>query len=183
MARQMWWFLGVAVTVGLAGRAVPVRGDEPVADDATVVALVLALSCGGTRQVPPGDAARGGGTEVELVARVRAKSVRFDQVPAASDLLGSGGMRQRSCRMHRVNLPARPEPGVVYRDVEVKLTLWGDVQELIALLADARHAARGIRFSPDPDDLGPARDPARDAAAERTAAPAEPEPGPPDAGR
>jgi hypothetical protein len=45
-----------------------------------------------------------------------------------------------------VNLPARPEPGVVYRDVEVRLTLATDVDGLAAMLREAKQAARGLRL-------------------------------------
>ncbi len=129
MRNGMTWFARVAARLWLAGSFAQAYGEEPLADDATVVALAVALPCAGEPEAAPPDPAAGRPAEVELVATVRAKALRFDEVPAADVLLPQGGARRWGWRTERVNLPAQPEPGVVYRDVEVRLTVSGDRDE------------------------------------------------------
>jgi len=53
--------------------------------------------------------------DIEIGARVKAKKLRFKQVPE-TDVRFSDGSRPTS---ERKNLPDKVEPGVMYRDVEV----------------------------------------------------------------
>jgi hypothetical protein len=53
--------------------------------------------------------------DIEIGARVKAKTLRFKSVPE-TEVRTSDGSRPRSLRK---NLPDEVEPGVTYRDVEV----------------------------------------------------------------
>ena len=53
--------------------------------------------------------------DIEIGARVKAKKLRFEQVPQ-TEVRFSDGSRPTS---ERRNLPDEVEPGVTYRDVEV----------------------------------------------------------------
>jgi hypothetical protein len=77
---------------------------------------------------------------------VRARSLRFDEVPTASVLFRDGAPRRTSWKAERVNLPARPVAGVTYEDVQVRLTIASDVEELSSLLREAKLASRGVRI-------------------------------------
>jgi hypothetical protein len=113
-------------------------------DDATLAALALALAAA----PPPEDlaAARAGdGPRIELVATVRAARVVFDEAPRLRVAYG-GSPGHVAWRAERTNLPARVQPRQVYEDVVVRVTLVGPVEEVAALLEDARLAARGIRL-------------------------------------
>ena len=54
-------------------------------------------------------------SDIEIGATVKAKKLRFKQVPE-TDVKFSDGSRPRS---ERKNLPDKVEPGVTYRDVRV----------------------------------------------------------------
>lgn len=121
------------------------RADAPglAPDDATLVALALALA----GAPPPEDlaAARtGDGPRIELVATVRASRLVFDEAPRLR--VAYGGSAHLAWRAERTNLPARVQPRAVYEDVVVRVTLVGPVEEVAALLEEARLAGRGIRI-------------------------------------
>jgi hypothetical protein len=166
MAGRSWW---TAATIGLlvastpgAGRG---EGASPVADDPTLIALAVALACAEPLSPQGGQhAARPSGGEIELVTTVRARALRLDAIPRLDGVLRGAAGRHTSWRAERSNLPARPEPGVVYRDVEVRLTLSTDVDGLAALLREAKQAARGLR-------LEEGNDPPQQVVAEPIAAP------------
>jgi hypothetical protein len=140
----------VATVLGLLVAASPRaalgegEGSAPVADDPTLIALAVALAC--AEPLAPPDGPAPGGSEIELVTTVRARSLRLDAIPRLDGVLRGASGRRTSWRAERVNLPARPEPGVVYRDVEVRLTLATDVDGLAAMLREAKQAARGLRL-------------------------------------
>ena len=122
----------------------------PLADDPTVIALAVALACSD----PPEGAAAAPGppsgpaavAPVELVATVRARTLAFDEVPRAGAVLPAGAGAEVTWRAERLNLPLRPRAGVVYRDVEVRLTISGTQDALAAMLGQARLVASGIRI-------------------------------------
>lgn len=133
-------------------------GAMPLADDQTLIALAVALSCSDAPEVieavPQGSSGpAAAGPEIELVATVRAKALRFDEVPKVDVVFRGTGKRRTVWKTERVNLPMHPEPGVTYRDVQLRLTISGDVDELTSMLRQARLAARGIRVE---EDAGPA---------------------------
>jgi hypothetical protein len=133
-------------------RAVEVQGDAaPLADDATLIALAVALSCADapeTIAAPPAEPARvtPTGPELELVATVKARALKFDQVPEVNVVFVGNGARRTVWKTERVNLPARPEAGTVYKDVEVRLTITSDVDELSSLIREAKRASHGVRI-------------------------------------
>ena len=119
---------GVAVEVGVPGPLnVPVPAPEPQA----------------TANAP------GNEPQLELVATVRARSIVFADVPHVNLQFTGSGPRRTAWRIERVNLPARVQPGVVYRDVTVRLTLTTTMDDLAVLLRDARAASRGLRIVRD----------------------------------
>jgi hypothetical protein len=144
----------------LVGGVVPAKafsaeaqGDaSPLADDATLIALAVALSCADAPQVveaapaaaPAEPAATG--PELELVATVHAKALTFQDVPKVNVVFKGNGKRRTVWKTERVNLPAHPEPGVTYKDVQVKLTVTSDIDELASLLNEAKRASRGIKI-------------------------------------
>jgi hypothetical protein len=149
-----WNAVLLCVAAAGAARADPAGPPSP-ADDLTLLALAVALSSG----APDADAAPAASASdpdapprTELVATVRAKALRLDEAPDAEPLLLLA--RRTSWATERLNLPALPVPGVVYRDVEVRLTVAGDVDDVAALLAEARRAARGIRIEREPQPAG-----------------------------
>jgi hypothetical protein len=122
----------------------------PALDDAALAALALALAVAPVPEEAgwPADAPAAL-PEVELYANVTARTLVFELLPRVRLAFG-GGPRRAVWRVQRVNLPARVEPGLVYRDVEVRLTLAGTADAIESLLRDARLAAAGIRIEPDP---------------------------------
>ncbi|HEX9402010.1 MAG TPA: hypothetical protein VF912_18010 [Anaeromyxobacter sp.] len=152
MAIPKRWGAAAAVLLvaGSTPRAGASGGGAPLADDPTLIALAVALSCADA----PEGAGRGSAAasppatdpEIELVATVRAKALRFDEVPKVDVVLRGGGKRKAVWRTERVNLPMHPEAGVIYRDVELRISISSDVDELMAMLREARRAARGIRI-------------------------------------
>jgi hypothetical protein len=125
--------------------AAPARAEAPglAPDDATLAALALALAAA----PPPGDlaAARSGeGPRIELVATVHAARLVYDEAPRLRVAYG-GTSGRLAWRAERTNLPARVQPREVYEDVVVRVTLVGPIEEVAALIEDARAAARGIR--------------------------------------
>lgn len=153
MSSMKRWWSGFVVLV-MAGVAPAVRAEtsaSPLADDPTLIALAVALACSDAPEAveappqgPSGPAASG--PEVELVATVRAKNLRFDEVPKV-DVVFHGTGRQRTVwKTERVNLPVHPQPGVTYHDVQVRLTISSDLEELSSMLREAKRASRGIRI-------------------------------------
>jgi hypothetical protein len=158
VAGSRWLAVGLAVLVGGAipakARSVEAQGDaSPLADDATMIALAVALSCADapdTKAAPPAEPStpKPSGPELELVADVSAKALRFDVVPKVNVVFKGNGARRTVWKSERVNLPARPEAGVTYKDVRVKLTITSDIDELSSLLREAKRASRGVRIEP-----------------------------------
>jgi hypothetical protein len=167
MARASRWTSAAALGLALAGslHAAHADGDAtsgstPVADDATLIALAVALACAeplvATVAAEPAPAAAVPAPEIELVATVRARSLRFEEIPRLDAILRGGAVgRRTSWKAERVNLPPRPEPGTVYRDVQVRLTVVTDPDGLGTLLREAKRAARGIRLEDAPPTAGP----------------------------
>ena len=152
------WVLGALRGVALADDA---AGANPLADDPTLIALAVALACAPAPdgvEAPPAapPAVEPEGPELELVATVRAKSLRFDQVPTADVLFRGTGRRKTVWKTERVNLPVNPEPNVTYHDVQVRLTVTSDIEELTSMLREAKRASRGVRIDADPPAVAPA---------------------------
>src|SRR5689334_19113473 len=120
----------------------------PLADDPTLIALAVSLSCANAPDVemapPPASAPPAKvGPELELVATVRAKSLKFDEVPKVDVAFKGSGPRRTVWKTERVNLPVHPEAGVTYHDVAVRLTITSTIEELAQLLSKAKRASRG----------------------------------------
>jgi hypothetical protein len=135
----------------------------PLADDPTLIALAVSLSCGNAPDVeltppPPSTPPANVGPELELVATVRAKALKFDVVPKVDVAFKGSGRRRTVWKTERVNLPVHPEPGVTYHDVAVRLTITSTIEELAELLANAKRASRGIHL--ETDDAPPPVEPA-----------------------
>jgi hypothetical protein len=152
-----WVAVGIAALAGGAGPvragAAEAQGDAtPLADDATFIALAVALSCAGAPDAvaapPPAEPSQApaAGPELELQATVRAKSLRFEEVPKVNVVFRGNAPRRTMWKTERVNLPAHPEAGVTYRDVQVRLTITSDIDELSSLLSEAKRASRGVRI-------------------------------------
>jgi hypothetical protein len=147
--------LAAALLGAVPGR--PLAADPglgPLADDPTLVALAVSLACAGApdaSEVPPGatPAPADAGPELELVATVRAKTLRFDEVPKVDVRFTGKSPRRTVWKTERVNLPIHPEKGVVYRDVAVRLTITSTIEELAELLGQAKRVSRGIHLEPD----------------------------------
>jgi hypothetical protein len=173
------YVLSIATWLGASpARAETPGGGGPLADDATLIALAVSLACAdapdGTA-TPPRDASPSPDhPELELIATVRAKALKFDQVPHVNVAFSGSGPRRTMWKTERVNLPMHPEAGVVYRDVQVRLTVTSTVEDLGALLAQAKRAARGIHIEAAAPAAQPA--PVAPAAPLAPAAPAAPAP-------
>jgi hypothetical protein len=179
MAREKGWILAVVVVLGSAAvpreaRAVD-GGASPLADDPTLVALAVGLSCApapdGVEAAPAGPSGPAAtGPEVELVATVRAKTLRFEVVPKVTVAFHGKSSRKTVWKTERVNLPMHPEPGVTYHDVQVRLTVSSGIDELGELLRTAKQASRGIRI--ENEAAAPVAKAAADAKPATAAAPA-----------
>lgn len=155
---------------------------SPLADDPTLIALAVSLSCADApeqeKSVAPVPAAPAVSPELELVATVRAKELRFDAVPNVKVAFKGNGPRHTTWKTERVNLPMRPEPGVAYHDVALRLTISSTLDELPQLLAQAKRASGGIRIQPEasapsvPPDAPPAAAPTSGPSAPPAAPPA-----------
>ncbi len=173
-----WMAMGVVVLGGMAAPAIAEEGGSaPLADDAALIALAVSLSCAGapdavTAEPPPSAAPAQAGPELELVATVRAKTLRFDEVPKVDVIFHGNTRRKTVWKTERVNLPVHPQPGVVYHDVQVRLTITSDVDELATMLRAAKLASRGVRIEPpDAAAAQPAAAPAKVTAPQPPAAP------------
>lgn len=127
-------------------------------DDPTLIALAVALAVSPAPQAgdvaaepQPGDEGR-----LELVATVRAKTIVFDEVPKVNVSYTGSGPRRTVWKAERTNLPARVQPGVVYRDVTVRLTVRSTMEDMAVLLREAKGASRGLRVEPDGPEAVPA---------------------------
>lgn len=170
-------FLAIAVALWPSARAAAQAAPTPLADDPTLIALAVSLSCADAPEVdprpPPALAPPAAdGPELELVATVRAKALTFDEVPKATVTFSGSGPRRTTWKTERVNLPVHPEAGVTYHDVAVRLTITSTIEELGQLLAQAQRAARGVRVEPDDPSAAaapspPARTPTAGSAAKR----------------
>jgi hypothetical protein len=149
--------VAIVLAAALPGRARAEGPLGPLADDPTLIALAVSLACADAPESeavappaasPPADT----GPELELVAVVRAKSLRFEQVPRV-DVKFRGPTHRTVWKTERVNLPIHPEPGVVYHDVAVRLTISSSIDELGELISQAKRASRGITL--EPDDASP----------------------------
>ncbi|MFO0583382.1 MAG: hypothetical protein U0229_14015 [Anaeromyxobacter sp.] len=141
----------LAAVVLAAALAVPARAGSPdPRDDVALTALAFALAAApGAGQLPLGVDGPGadGAPAVELSLDVAAREVVFDALPVIRLRQGEGP-RGATWRVERVNLPGRPEPGVAYRDVSLRVFLVATPDALDGLLADARRAAASIRALP-----------------------------------
>jgi hypothetical protein len=169
-------FAAVALVLSPSARAAAQAAPTPLADEPTLIALAVSLSCANAPEVeeraPAGVAVPApDGPELELVATVRAKALTFDVVPKVDVKFSGSTPRRTTWKTERVNLPARPEPGVTYHDVAVRLTITSTIEELGRLLAEAQRAARGIRIERD-DAASAAGPPTAAAAPPAAAAPA-----------
>ncbi|HEY6099621.1 MAG TPA: hypothetical protein VIW03_09335 [Anaeromyxobacter sp.] len=164
-ARSRWV---AAALAALLGGAIPAKapaaegpGDaSPLADNATLIALAVALSCADAPEAVAAPPAEGAGVPaegpaLELAATVHAAALRFDEVPKVDVVFHGNGKRRTVWKAERVNLPAHPEAGVTYRDVQVRLTITSDIDELASLLNEAKRASRGVRIEP-PEAVEPA---------------------------
>jgi hypothetical protein len=133
-------------------RAEAQGGSLPL-DDATLLALAVTLAVSPAPQAVEGQPASAPAPkdepQLELVTTVRARAMVFSEVPRVSFKFSSNGPRRTVWRTERVNLPAHAQPGVVYRDVTVKLTLTTTMDDLAILLREAKSASRGLRLVPD----------------------------------
>jgi hypothetical protein len=135
----------------LPARANDAGASAPI-DDPTLIALAIALAVSPVPEgasLPPTAAPDAAGAEpqLELVATIRAKSVVFSDVPKVN-VAFAGAPRRTFWKTERVNLPARVEPGVTYRDVVVRLTLSSTAEDMAVLLRDAKRASAGLRIAP-----------------------------------
>jgi hypothetical protein len=178
MASMKRWLSGVVVLL-VAGIPPAVRAEtsaSPLADDPTLIALAVALSCADAPEavqgIPQGSSGpAASGPEIELVATVRAKTLRFDEVPKVDVVFHGTGKRRTVWKTERVNLPVHPQPGVVYHDVQVRLTISSDLDELTTMLRDAKRASRGIRIEDAAASPAPAAQKVADPPKAATSAP------------
>jgi len=145
--------LAAATTQPAAAATQPAASDPASArteDDRALTALAFALATSpAAGQLPLGAPAPGsaGGAVVELTLEVSAREVTFQEAPRLH-AVPEGAPRRATWRVERVNLPSHLEPGVVYRDVIVRVFLVATPAALEALLADGRRAAASLRVMP-----------------------------------
>ncbi|MFL5272724.1 MAG: hypothetical protein ACJ79E_11755 [Anaeromyxobacteraceae bacterium] len=155
-SRTAAWALALLLgsAVSWKASAAETQGDAaPLADDATLIALAVALSCADAPDAPgapPAEPPRvtPTGPELELVASVKAKTLKFDEVPKVNVVFKGNAARKTVWKTERVNLPQNPQAGVTYRDVEVRLTITSDIDELSSLIREAKRASHGVRIEP-----------------------------------
>ncbi|ABC83518.1 hypothetical protein [Anaeromyxobacter dehalogenans] len=152
----------------------PAAPPAPRLDEAALVALAVALA---VSPAPALDPAAGAAdpAAVELGATVRLRQVTFEERPRIRVTLAGSAPARAWWKVERTNLPAQVEPGVVYRDVVLKLTLGGPADAVQALLDDAARLAPGVRIErASPEPARAAAEPAALASAAPPAVPAPP---------
>ncbi|ACL67216.1 conserved hypothetical protein [Anaeromyxobacter dehalogenans 2CP-1] len=154
LARLALAALAAALLPRLAHAEAPAATPAARLDEAALVALAVALA---VSPAPALDPAAGAAdpAAVELGATVRLRQVTFEERPRIRVTLAGAGPARAWWKVERTNLPAEVEPGVVYRDVVLKLTLGGPADAVQALLDDAARLAPGVRIEPAMKD--PAR--------------------------
>jgi hypothetical protein len=153
------------------GRASGQSSARTIADDPAMLALAIALA----RTPPPSGAPSADEAGiVELAGTVAADALVFAAVPTLRGANGAAPPRVW-WTAETVNLPLAIEPGVAYRDVVIRFTLAGRMDEIWAMLLDAGEAARGIRIYGNARTYAPvgapALEPSRAAAAPAVAIP------------
>ena len=97
-----------------------------------LLTLILAAQDGPrTSTVPPELAT------VEIGARVRARELVFEVVPNASVRFPGDDAETRQWTTERTNLPDRVEPGTIYRDIGIVLTIRSSLPNIEQLVDDA----------------------------------------------
>jgi len=67
--------------------------------------------------------------DVEITARVKADELRFECKPTVDVLAHSNAPARAASVSERENLPDELEPGVTYRDLEVRWRAWARLED------------------------------------------------------
>jgi hypothetical protein len=103
---------------------------------------------------PPAEAPPRSAGQGEVVLVVRARALGLVELPEPEAVVPPAVARRIAWNAERVNFPARPEPGVVYENVEIRLTIRAAPEDLAALLTAARGAASRVVLLPAPAQSG-----------------------------
>lgn len=80
-----------------------------------------------------------GEPDISIDASVKAKSVKFDQVPTVRVTFPGHGQRDTRWTGTRHNLPTPVKPGVTYRNVEAKTSIRSHFKDILSELQSQPH--------------------------------------------
>lgn len=77
-------------------------------------------------------------SDLVITATVRAKELKMEIVPSPKvEFTGTGAERQTVWEAERENLPAEIQPGVVYRDIGIRLRIFSRFNEIQRIVLEA----------------------------------------------
>lgn len=76
-------------------------------------------------------------SDLVITANVRAKELRFEIVPTPTVKFPGNRQRQTVWEADRTNLPQTVEPGVVYRDIGIRLRIYSRFAEIQRIVIEA----------------------------------------------
>lgn len=76
-------------------------------------------------------------SDLVITATVRAKELKFETVPTPTVTFPGSGQRQTVWEADRTNLPPTVEPGVVYRDIGIRLRIYSRFAEIQRIVIEA----------------------------------------------
>ncbi|MET0751756.1 MAG: hypothetical protein ABWZ66_00150 [Pyrinomonadaceae bacterium] len=83
------------------------------------------------------DDANAENSDIVITATVRAKELKFEIVPTPTVEFPGTKTRQTVWEADRENLPAQVEPGVVYRDIGIRLRIYSRFSEIQRIVLEA----------------------------------------------
>lgn len=76
-------------------------------------------------------------SDLVITANVRAKELKFEIVPTPTVTFPGNKERQTVWEADRTNLPEKVEPGVIYRDIGIRLRIYSRFAEIQRIVIEA----------------------------------------------
>lgn len=99
-------------------------------------------------------------SDLVITATVKAKELKFEAVPNPKVEFPGSKPRQTVWESDRANLPEKVEPGVIYRDIGIRLRIFSRFTEIqrivLEALGEENSAARQNQIAPTDSDSRPA---------------------------
>lgn len=89
-------------------------------------------------------------SDLVITANIRAKELRVEVVPTPTVKFPGNGQRQTVWEADRTNLPQTVEPGVVYRDIGIRLRIYSRFSEIQRIVLEALDENEPLNTTPTP---------------------------------